>query len=159
MGEPIIVTPEGKKKLEDELEYLKTVKRQEVKENIKIARSFGDLSENSEYDEAKNEQAKTEGRILELEEMLKNVKVVSEDEVQTKTANVGNVVKVKDMKYKEEVEYIIVGSTEADPLNNKVSPESPIGSALIGAKVGESVTVATPVGEYKLKVLKISKQK
>ena len=159
MAEPIILTPDGLKKLQDELEYLKTKKRQEVKENIKVARSFGDLSENSEYDEAKNEQAKTEGRILELEEMLKNVKVVSDTDVQTKTANVGNVVLVKDTKYKEEVEYIIVGSTEADPINNKVSVESPIGSALIGAKVGDTVTLNTPAGDNKLKVLKISKHK
>ena len=158
MAEPMIVTPEGLKKLQDELEYLKTEKRQEVKENIKIARSFGDLSENSEYDEAKNEQAKTEGRILELEEMLKNIKVVSDSDVQTKTANVGNVVRVKDMKYKEEIDYLIVGSTEADPMNFKVTVESPIGSALIGAKVGDTVVVSTPVGDNKLKVLKISKQ-
>ena len=159
MAEPIVVTDEGLKKLQDELEYLKSTKRKEVVEAIRVALSFGDLSENSEYDEAKTEQGKTESRILELEEMLKNVKVISDHEIKTDSVNVGNVVKVHDEEFDEELDYVLVGSTEANPAENKISDQSPIGKALIGAKVGDVVTFETPVGEAHLKVLEISKQK
>lgn len=113
----VILTYEGVKKLEDELEFLKSVKRKEITEKIKVALGYGDLSENSEYDEAKNEQAFTEGRILQLENMLKNAVVVDESEISTDTVTIGSVVKVKDFEFDEEVEYIIVGSAEADPIN------------------------------------------
>ena len=157
MAKEIIVTEEGLKKLEDELHYLKTVKRKEVVEAIRVALGFGDLSENSEYDEAKDEQAKTEARIEELEETLKNVKLVTESDVKTEKVNVGNKVKVFNEKYNEEGEYIIVGSTEADPIKNKISDQSPIGLALVGLKVGQTAKVETPRGAMKLKVLEITK--
>ncbi len=157
MAKEIIVTEEGLKKLEDELHYLKTVKRKEVVEAIRVALGFGDLSENSEYDEAKDEQAKTEARIEELEETLKNVKLVTESDVKTEKVNVGNKVKVFNEKYNEECEYIIVGSTEADPIKNKISDQSPIGLALVGLKVGQTAKVETPRGAMKLKVLEITK--
>lgn len=157
MAKQIIVTEEGLKKLQEELEYLKTTKRKEVVEAIRVALSFGDLSENSEYDEAKNEQAKTEARISELEESLKHVKVISDSEVTTDTVNVGNRVKVYDEEFEEEILYTIVGSTEADPLEDKISDQSPIGSALIGRQVGETVEVSTPGGVISLKILEISK--
>ena len=157
MSKEIIVTEEGLKKLQDELEYLKTTKRKEVVEAIRVALSFGDLSENSEYDEAKNEQAKTEARINELEESLKHVKVISDSEVSTDVANVGNKVKVYDEEFEEEITYTIVGSTEADPLLDKISDQSPIGSAIIGSKVGDKLSIATPGGTVKLTILEISK--
>ena len=157
MVEPIKVTPEGLKKLQDELEYLKTTKRKENVEAIRVALSFGDLSENSEYDEAKTEQGKTESRIIELEEMLKNVKVISEHEIKTDVVNVGNLVLGFDVDFDEEIEYSVVGSTEANPIENKISDQSPIGKALLGAKVGDTVTFETPGGEASLKILKISK--
>jgi transcription elongation factor GreA len=150
----ITVTLEGKLKLEEELNYLKNVKRKEVTEAIGIAKGFGDLSENSEYDEAKTEQAKVESRIAELEEMLKNIVVVSE--VQTDVVGVGAKVRVYNEKWEEEVEYSIVGSTEADPLNNKISDLSPIGSAILGHKVGETVVVETPTGHANITILEIS---
>lgn len=159
MAEPIVVTDEGLKKLQEELEYLKTTKRKEVVEAIRVALSFGDLSENSEYDEAKTEQGKTESRIQELEEMLKHVKVISEHDIKTDVVNVGNVVKVLDIDFDEEIEYSVVGSTEADPTLNRVSDQSPIGKAIIGAKVGDTVTFMTPGGEASLKILEISRQK
>ena len=157
MSKEITVTEEGLKKLQDELEYLKTTKRKEVVEAIRVALSFGDLSENSEYDEAKNEQAKTEARISELEENLKHVKVISEREVSTDVVNVGNIVKVYDESFDEEITYTIVGSTEADPLLDKIYDRSPIGSAIIGSKVGDTVDVSTPAGLVKLRILEISK--
>ncbi len=157
MAKQIIVTEDGLKKLQEELEYLKTTKRKEVVEAIRVALSFGDLSENSEYDEAKNEQAKTEARINELEESLKHVKVISDRDVTTDTVNVGNRVKVYDEAFEEEILYTIVGSTEADPLEDKISDQSPIGAALIGRQVGETVEVTTPGGVVSLKILEISK--
>lgn len=157
MAKEIIVTNEGLKKLKDELEYLKSTKRKEVVEAIRVALSFGDLSENSEYDEAKTEQAKTESRIIEIEETLKNVRVISEHEVGTDSVNVGNTVKVYDKKFKEEILYTIVGSTEADPMHNKISDQSPIGQAIIGAAVGDTVKFETPGGEASLKILEITK--
>ncbi len=151
------VSSEGLKKLKEELEYLKTTKRKEVAEAIKVARAFGDLSENSEYDEAKNEQASVEQRIAEIEAMLKNIKVINEHEIKTDVVNVGNRVKVHDETFNEDVEYTIVGSSESDPINYKVSDESPIGRALIGAEIGETVKAETPGGEILMKVLEISK--
>lgn len=151
----ITVTKEGKQKLLDELSYLKNVRRKEITEAIRIALGFGDLSENSEYDEAKTEQAKVEGRIVELEEMLKNVVEVSE--ISTDVVSVGAKVKVFNEKWNEELTYSIVGSTEAAPLQNKISDMSPIGSALLGHKVGETVTVETPAGHTNIKILEIGK--
>ena len=150
-----IMTYEGVKKLEEELEYLKTVKRKEITEKIKVALGYGDLSENSEYDEAKNDQAFTEGRILQLENMLKNAVVVDESEIPKDKVSVGSIVKVMDYEFDEEVEYTIVGSAEADPMNFKISNESPVGSALIGKKVGDVIEVAVPSGMSKFEVLEI----
>ena len=150
-----LMTYEGVKKLEDELEYLKAVKRKEITEKIKVALGYGDLSENSEYDEAKNEQAFTEGRILQLENMLKNSEVVDESEIPTDTVSVGSIVKVKDYDFDEEVEYTIVGSAEADPMNFRISNESPVGKGLIGKKVGDVVEVNVPDGVSKFEVLDI----
>ena len=150
-----IMTYEGVKKLEEELEYLKTVKRKEIAEKIKVALGYGDLSENSEYDEAKNDQAFTEGRIIQLENMLKNAVVVDENEIPKDKVSVGSIVKVMDYEFDEEVEYTIVGSAEADPMNFKISNESPVGSALIGKKVGDVVEVAVPSGVSKFEVLEI----
>lgn len=151
----IIMTYEGVKKLEEELEYLKTVKRKEITEKIKVALGYGDLSENSEYDEAKNDQAFTEGRIIQLENMLKNAVVVDESEIPKDKVSVGSIVKVMDYEFDEEVEYTIVGSAEADPMNFKISNESPVGSALLGKKVGDVVEVAVPSGVSKFEVLEI----
>ena len=131
------------------------VKRKEITEKIKVALGYGDLSENSEYDEAKNEQAFTEGRILQLENMLKNAEVVDESEIPTDTVSVGSIVKVKDYDFDEEVEYTIVGSAEADPMNFRISNESPVGKGLIGKKVGDVVEVNVPDGVSKFEVLDI----
>ncbi|MBV7276380.1 transcription elongation factor GreA [Clostridium thailandense] len=150
-----VMTYEGVKKLEDELEYLKTVKRKEITEKIKVALSFGDLSENAEYDEAKNEQAFVEGRIAQLENMLKNATIVDESEIPTDIVSIGSIVKVKDYEFDEEVEYTIVGSAEADPLNNKISNESPVGSGLVGKKVGDIVEIQIPDGVSKYEILNI----
>lgn len=152
-----VMTYEGVKKLEEELEYLKTVKRKEITEKIKVALSFGDLSENSEYDEAKNEQAFVEGRIIQLENMLKNASIIDENEVPKDIVSVGSIVKVKDYEFDEEVEYIIVGSAEADPMNNKISNESPVGNGLIGKKVGDIVEVAVPDGVSKYEILEVNR--
>ena len=152
-----IMTYEGVKKLEEELEYLKTVKRKEITEKIKVALGYGDLSENSEYDEAKNDQAFTEGRILQLENMLKNAVVVDESELPNDVVSVGTIVKVKDYDFDEEVEYTIVGSTEVNLAENKISNESPIGKALLGAKKGATVEVQAPAGVIKYKIVSITK--
>ena len=153
-----VMTYEGVKKLEDELEYLKTVKRKEITEKIKVALGYGDLSENSEYDEAKNEQAFTEGRILQIENMLKNASVVDESEIPAGTVAVGATVKVKDYDFDEVVEYTIVGSAEADPMNFKISNESPVGKALIGRKIGDVVEAAVPDGISKFEILDIRRE-
>ncbi len=153
----IILTDEGLKKLEDELEELKTVKRKEVAAKIKVALSFGDLSENSAYDEAKNEQAMVEARIAQLEAMLKNVKVLDEEELTTDTVSVGSKVRVKDVEMNEELTYQIVGSTEADPMENRISDESPVGKSLLGHRAGDVVEVEVPVGVITYEVLEISK--
>lgn len=152
-----LLTYEGLKKLEDELEYLKTEKRKEISERIKIALGFGDLSENSEYDEAKNEQAQVEMKIADLENKLRNVKLIDEDEIDTKTVQVGNTVQVLDMEFDEKINYTIVGSTEADLETNKISNESPIGKALLGKKRNEVVEVEAPAGMLSFKILKITK--
>ncbi|QLY79593.1 MULTISPECIES: transcription elongation factor GreA [Clostridium] len=151
----VILTYEGVKKLEEELEFLKTVKRKEITEKIKVALGYGDLSENSEYDEAKNEQAFTEGRILQLENMLKNAVVVDESEISTDRVSIGSKVKIKDYEFDEEVEYVIVGSAEADPINYKISNESPVGAGLLGKKVGDVVEITVPEGVNKFEVLGI----
>jgi len=153
----VVLTSEGLAKLEAELEDLKTVKRRECAEKIKQALSFGDLSENSEYDEAKNEQAQIESRIVQIEAMLKNVKVIDADEVSTDAVTLGSKVKVYDNDFDEEVIYNIVGSTEADPKNYKISDESPVGAALIGAKIGDEIEVEVPQGTIKLKILDITR--
>lgn len=150
-----IMTAEGVKKLEEELEYLKTVKRREITEKIKVALSYGDLSENSEYDEAKNEQAFAEGRIVQLENMLRNANVVDESEISLDAVSVGSIVKVKDYDFDEIIDFHIVGSAEADPMENKISNESPVGSALIGKKVGDVVNVPVPDGISKFEILEI----
>ena len=152
----VYLTEEGLRKLEIELDDLRTNKRKEVVETIKVALSFGDLSENSEYDEAKNEQARVEMRIAELEEMLKHVKIIEQSELKNETVGIGNRVRVMDAEIDEEIEYSIVGSMEADPFNNKISDESPVGHALLGAKPGDELNVQTPNGAYKLTVLGIN---
>jgi len=153
----VILTPEGLKKLEDEIEYLKTVKRKDIADKIKEARSFGDLSENAEYDAAKDEQAKMELRIAEIEKMLKNVRVVDQADVDTDQVGICSRVKVLDVEFDEEEEFVLVGSTEADPNKNKISDESPIGKALMGHRVGETVDVETPGGMIQYKILEIGK--
>lgn len=157
MAKQVILTYDGLKKLEEELDYLKSVKRPEVAERIKQARAFGDLSENSEYDEAKNEQAFVEGRIATIEAMLRNAQVIDDEDITVDKVSIGCTVKVYDEEFKEDVEYTIVGSTEADPVNNKISDESPIGKSLIGKKVGDIVTIEVPAGMIKLTVLEIRK--
>ncbi len=153
----VLLTQEGYDKLEKELEYLRTEKRAEVAERIKVALGFGDLSENSEYDEAKTAQAENEAKIADLENKIRYAKIIDESEIDTKTVQVGNVVKVFDMEFEEEETYTIVGSTEVDLSQNKISNESPIGMALLGAKKNQIVEVNAPAGIIKYKVLSITK--
>ena len=153
----ILLTEEGYKKMEAELEKLKTETRAEIAERIKVALGFGDLSENSEYDEAKNAQAENEDKIAELEAKLRFAKIIDDSEIDTKKVQVGNTVKVLDMEFDEEVEYTIVGTTEADITQNKISNESPIGSALLGAKKNQIIEVQVPAGVSKYKILSITK--
>ena len=153
----VILTQEGFENLEKELEYLKTEKRAEIAERIKVALGFGDLSENSEYDEAKSAQAANEDKIAELENKVRYAKIIDDTEIDTKTVQVGNTVKLWDEEFDEEVVYTIVGSTEADLLQNRISNESPIGMALLGAKKNEIVEVQAPVGVTKYKILSITK--
>lgn len=151
-----ILTVEGLRKLEDELENLRTVRRQEVAERLKVAISYGDLSENSEYDDAKSEQAFIEGRILELEQMVNTATII--DEAANKASgivNLGSTVVVRDVETGDEDVYTIVGTTEADPFKNRISNESPVGAAIIGQKVGTEVVVDTPVGELTYKIVEI----
>ena len=152
-----LLTYEGLKQLEEELHDLKVVKRKEVAQKIKEAREQGDLSENAEYDAAKDEQRDIETRIEEIEQILKHAEVVVEDEVDLKTISVGCKVKVHDMEYDEEIEFKIVGSTEANSLEGKISNESPVGKALIGAKEGQTVSVEMPTGVMEYKVLQIQR--
>ena len=156
MEKEILLTDEGLKKHEDELEFLKTTKRKEITEKIKVALSFGDLSENSEYDEAKNEQAKVEARIAELEAILKVAKIIDENEISKDRVNMGSKVDVIDTSNKKEMSFQIVGSAEANPREGKLSDESPIGKALIGHKAKDTVVVETPGGTRKFKITKIS---
>lgn len=153
----VLLTQEGFDKLEQELENLKTVKRVEIAERIKVALGFGDLSENSEYDEAKNAQAENETKIAELENKIRYAKIIDESEIDTKTVQVGNTVKILDVEFDEEETYTIVGSTEVDLSQNKISNESPIGSALLGAKKGQTVEVNAPAGVIKYKIVSITK--
>ncbi len=155
MAETVVLTTKGVKELEEKLEYLKTVRRLEIAEEIKQARAFGDLSENAEYDEAKNEQARIEGEIVTIEKMLRNASVVDEEEVDVQTVNVGAIVRLLDKSYGEEEEYQIVGSAEADLNKSKISNESPVGRALLGKKIGATVKVETPGGVVKYKILDI----
>ena len=156
-NEEVILTQEGFDKLEQQLEYLKTTERTEIAGRIKIALGYGDLSENSEYDEAKSAQEANENKIIELENKLRHAKIIDESEIDTKTVQVGNTVEVQDMDFDEDVTYTIVGSTEVDLAQNKISNESPIGSALLGAKKGEVVTANVPAGVAQFKVLSIKK--
>ena len=152
----VILTQEGYDKLEKELNYLKTEKRAEIADRIKVALGFGDLSENSEYDEAKNAQAENEGKIVELENKLRHAKIIDEKEIDTTTVQIGNKVKVLDMEFDEKIEYTIVGSTEVNLAENKISNESPLGEALLGAKKNQVVEVKAPAGVMKYKILNIT---
>ena len=153
----IVLTYEGLKKMEEELEDLKVVRRKEVAEKIKEARGQGDLSENAEYDSAKEEQAEIEARIVQLEKMLRNADVIDDDEVRSDIISIGCTVTLLDMEFEEEMEYTIVGSAEADPLKGKISNESPVGHTLLGHKKNDMVDIEVPSGVVTYKVLKISK--
>jgi transcription elongation factor GreA len=150
------MTKEGKLKLEQELEQLKTVKRKEVVERIKIARSFGDLSENSEYDSAKEEQAFVEGRITTIENMIRNAKIIEGNDSNTDTVSLGKTVTFVELPNGDEETYSIVGSVEADPFDGKISNDSPIAKSLIGKRVGDKVSIMTPGGEMSVKIVSIS---
>ena len=153
----VVMTYDGLKKMEQELENLKTVRRKEVAEKIKEARGQGDLSENDEYDAAKEEQGEIESRIIQLENLLRNAEVIDEDVLKMDVVNLGSKVTVLDVEFDEEMEYTIVGSTEADPMNGRISNESPLGMALLGQKVGATVMADTPDGEVAFKILNIQK--
>ena len=152
----VILTQEGYNNLENELNFLKTEKRAEIADRIKVALGFGDLSENSEYDEAKTAQAENEGKIVELENKIRHAKIIDEKDIDTKTVQIGNKVKLYDEEFKEEIEYTIVGSTEVNLAENRISNESPLGMALLGAKKNQIVEVAAPAGVMKYKVLAIT---
>jgi len=149
------LTAEGLKQREEELEYLRSVKRKDIADKIKVALSFGDLSENSEYDEAKNEQAQVEARILELETMLKNAVIIDESELSTDIVKIGGIVKLLDVETNKENEFQIVGSTEANPLEGSISDECPVGRAIIGRHAGELVDIETPSGVLTYQILEI----
>ncbi len=153
----VLLTKDGYEKLEQDLDFLKTTRRAEIAERIKIALGFGDLSENSEYDEAKNAQAENENKIAELENKIRYAKIIDESEIDTKTVQVGNTVKLLDIEFNEEVSYTLVGSTEVDIAQNKISNESPIGSAILGAKKNQIVDVQAPSGIVQYKILSITK--
>ncbi|MFR8927015.1 transcription elongation factor GreA [Peptoniphilus senegalensis] len=156
MEKDIFFTPEGLEKIENEIEYLKTVRRKEVSERIKVALGYGDLSENSEYDEAKNEQAQVEERIAKLEMMVRNARIIDEKDLNTDVVNIGSSVKVRELDTMEEDEYTIVGSAEADPLEGKISNESPVGSKLLGNRVGDVIEVEVPDGIIKYEICGIT---
>jgi transcription elongation factor GreA len=156
-GKEVILTYEGLKKLEEELEQLRGPRRMAVKERIKAALAHGDITENSEYDEAKNEQAYIEGKIAQIETMLKNARVIDEDDVSTETVSIGSKVRLRDLDTNEESVFTIVGSTETDPSELKISNESPIGSAIMNRKKGDTVEVTVPDGILRFKILKIGK--
>ena len=157
MAEEILLTQQGYEDIVKEHEYLVSVRRAEVSEHLKEAKSYGDLSENAEYDAAKDEQAELEDRINRLEYMMRNARIKADDEITGEHVDLGLAVKVKDMKTKEEFEYTVVGITEADPFEGRISNESPVGKALLGKKVGESVEIETEMGVLNYKVLEISK--
>src|SRR6056297_451368 len=159
MTEEVLLTEEGYEKLEEELDHLVNVKRREVAKRIKVAREFGDISENSEYDDAKNEQAFVEGRIKEIKNMLTNAKVVKDEDITDKKVNLGTKVMLHDLDNDEKINYTLVGSAEADPLNYKISNESPIGKAILGHVIGDEVTVETPAGEVDYEIISIKKVK
>jgi len=154
-----ILTAEGLKKIEQKFDHLKSVRRREVAERIKQAIEFGDISENSEYEDAKNEQAFIEGEIITLEKMLRNSKLIDEDEVGTDVVSIGAIVVLKDLEFGDKLEYTIVGSAEADPVELKISNESPVGQAILGRKVGSVVEVNVPAGILKYEVLEIRRVK
>ncbi|MGI6726335.1 MAG: transcription elongation factor GreA [Christensenellales bacterium] len=154
-----VVSLEGMKKLEEKLQYLSTIRRAEVAEQIAVARGFGDLSENAEYDEAKNEQSRLEAEIIDLENTIRTALVIDDSEVSTDRVNIGTTVRVYDEEYDEEIEYTIVGARESDPLNNRISNESPMGAALLGKKKGQTVKIAAPGGTVTLKIRDIQHKK
>jgi transcription elongation factor GreA len=151
----VILTPEGYEKLKSEIDFLRNDKRREIAERIRVAREFGDIAENAEYDDAKNEQALLEHRIATLEERLLNARVIDAGDVSTDAVSIGSKVKLKDIEANQTVEYHIVGSAEADPMANKLSNESPVGKAIIGKKKGETVEVVAPRGSLKFKIVDI----
>ena len=151
----VILTPEGYEKLKQEIEHLSTAKRREVADRIRVAREFGDIAENAEYDDAKNDQALLEHRIATLEERLISARVIKKGEVSSEAVSIGSKVRLKDMDANETIEYHIVGSAEANPAEHKLSNESPVGKAIIGKKKGEVVEVAAPRGALKFKILEI----
>jgi len=159
MPEQVMLTEEGFEKLENELDYLENEKRREVAKRIKVAREFGDISENSEYDDAKNEQAFVEGRIKEIKNMLNNAHVVKDEEITDKKVNLGTKVMLHNLDSDEKIAYTLVGSAEADPLNHKISNESPIGKTILGHSIGDQVTVETPGGDVDYEILSIKKVK
>ena len=150
-------TKQGYQELVDELKYLKLTRREEIKEQIATARGFGDLSENAEYDEARNEQAKVEARIQELEALIENAEIIDESTMDVRSISLGSVVKLLDEEYDEEITYSIVGSNQADPLEQKISDQSPIGRALMGKKAGDRVIVTAPAGELRFRVLEVTR--
>lgn len=152
----VVLTYEGLKKKEEELQELKTVRRKDVAEKIKEARGQGDLSENAEYDAAKEEQAEIEARIVVLEKMLRNAEVIDEEDLSTETVSIGCRVTIYDEEFEEEKEYLIVGSAESDPLSGKISNESPLGKALLGSKVDTKLSIAVPSGEIKVRIVAIA---
>ena len=158
MSKEQLYTQEGYQKLIDEFEFLTKVRREEIKVAIAEARSFGDLSENAEYDEARNEQAKVEARIKDLEELIANAVIVDESKIDTSIVSVGSTVKVMDYDMDIEVEYTLVGSNEANPAENKISDQSPIGRAMIGTRAGQEISVLTPGGEIKMKILEVARR-
>lgn len=153
----VILTQEGLSKLENELDHLKSVKRREVAERIKVAIGYGDISENSEYEDAKNEQAFIEGRIITLEKMLRNARIINSDDVDTDTVSVGSTVTMKDLEFGDTVEYTIVGTAESDPFLNKISNESPVGKAILGKQKGAIVDVNVPAGVINYEIIDIKK--
>ena len=155
--EQVILTADGLKEKQEKLEYLKTIKRAEISEQIKEARAFGDLSENAEYDEAKNEQARVETEIAQLEKVLRNAVVIERNSIDLSSVGIGTTVRILDMEYNEEEEYHIVGSVEADADKRRISNESPVGAALIGKKVGDIAEVSTPAGTIQFKIIDIHK--
>ncbi|HHX77134.1 MAG TPA: transcription elongation factor GreA [Firmicutes bacterium] len=157
VSKEVFLTPEGLERLEKELAFLKSVKRREVAARIKTAISFGDISENSEYEDAKNEQAFIEGRIITLEKMLRNARIIDSGEIDTAIVSIGSIVRLKDLESNEEFEYAIVGSAEANPSLNKISFESPVGRQILGKPVGSIVEVFVPAGVAKYEILEIKK--